>query len=187
MNDEQERRRTRLAALVEKLGSKVEVGRALGYEDGSFVGQMLRGDRPVSEKTVRKAHALPGCRGWFDRLRPETAPSVTPEPITPIYTAGEKRPPSIPDPEDFHLSMRSPKTAANLYKSLLLLAAQAKNCDLVTRKMIAPAVEALLLDPEQASRFAHKAMSVAGLTDSDHDGELRRLLQQSPQESETTI
>jgi hypothetical protein len=35
-------RRERLTAAVEKLGGKAALGRALGYKDGAFVGQMLR-------------------------------------------------------------------------------------------------------------------------------------------------
>lgn len=50
-----------LKAAAKILGSNAALGRALGYQDGAFVGQMLRGERPVSEKTVRAmddVHAL---------------------------------------------------------------------------------------------------------------------------------
>lgn len=46
-------------------GNKAALGRALGYRDGAFVGQMLRGERPISEKTISQIHALPGGAGWF--------------------------------------------------------------------------------------------------------------------------
>lgn len=57
----------RLEALVDikYAGNEEELGRALGYKDGTFVRQMLRGDRNISEKTVRKIEALPGASGWF--------------------------------------------------------------------------------------------------------------------------
>jgi len=56
----------RLSAMVEREGGKAPAGRKLGYRDGAFVGQMLRGERPVTEKTVLAAHALSGYAGWFD-------------------------------------------------------------------------------------------------------------------------
>ena len=42
----------RLEIACERVGGKAALGRALGYKDGAFVGQMLRGDRPISEKTI---------------------------------------------------------------------------------------------------------------------------------------
>lgn len=51
--------------MVEREGGKAPTGRKLGYKDGAFVGQMLRGDRPITEKTVLAAHALPGYSDWF--------------------------------------------------------------------------------------------------------------------------
>jgi len=46
-------------------GNKAALGRALGYKDGAFVGQMLRGERPITEKTVNQIQGLIGGRGWF--------------------------------------------------------------------------------------------------------------------------
>lgn len=60
-------RRTRLLALAEKHGGNAALGRLLGYKDGAMVGQMLRGERPITEKTVAKAEELPGSSGWFNR------------------------------------------------------------------------------------------------------------------------
>jgi len=57
---------SRLEALVQKEGGKAALGRKLGYRDGAFIGQMLRGDRPISEKTIQLVDSLPGCRGWFN-------------------------------------------------------------------------------------------------------------------------
>ena len=56
----------RLAAMVDREGGKAAAGRKLGYKDGAFVGQMLRGERPITEKTVLIANALPGYAGWFE-------------------------------------------------------------------------------------------------------------------------
>lgn len=67
-------RRTRLEALANKLGGKAQLGRKLGYVDGAFVGQMISGVRPITEKTVRAAEALQGCRGWFSFLPPDEMP-----------------------------------------------------------------------------------------------------------------
>lgn len=58
-------RRDRLQALANKIGGKAALGRALGYKDGAFVGQMLRGERPITEKTVSTIEAIPAYAGWF--------------------------------------------------------------------------------------------------------------------------
>lgn len=79
----QQWRAKRLAAMVEREGGKAPAGRKLGYRDGAFVGQMLRGDRPITEKTVLAAHALSGYAGWFDvpavaTVTPALAPAPSP-------------------------------------------------------------------------------------------------------------
>lgn len=43
----------RLQIAADRVGGKAALGRLLGYKDGAFVGQMLRGERPVSEKTMQ--------------------------------------------------------------------------------------------------------------------------------------
>lgn len=58
-------RRARLQLAAEKVGGKAALGRLLGYVDGAFVGQMLRGDRPVTEDTVVKLEQKPGFHAWF--------------------------------------------------------------------------------------------------------------------------
>ncbi len=62
----QVKRIERLAAMVEREGGKAAAGRKLGYRDGAFVGQMLRGERPITEKTVLAVHGLSGYAGWFN-------------------------------------------------------------------------------------------------------------------------
>jgi SOS-response transcriptional repressor LexA len=56
-----------LQAAIDKLcdGNKSAFGRRLGYKDGAFVRQMISGERPVTEKTIRAIEAIPGMRGWF--------------------------------------------------------------------------------------------------------------------------
>jgi len=61
----QQHRRERLEKAADKAGGKAALGRLLGYKDGAFVGQMLRGERPVTEDTVEKLEAKPGFRDWF--------------------------------------------------------------------------------------------------------------------------
>jgi hypothetical protein len=58
----------RLDALVEKLGSNNELGRKLGMSNGTFIGQMRRGERPITEKFISKVEThIHGTKGWFDR------------------------------------------------------------------------------------------------------------------------
>lgn len=65
-------RRQRMEALAQRVGGNAELGRLLGYRDGAFVGQMIKGTRPITEATVHKAESLrherlgiSGARGWF--------------------------------------------------------------------------------------------------------------------------
>ena len=74
----QEHRRKRLRAAAERLGSKAALGRALDYQDGSHVGQMLRGERPITDKTVAQLEALPGFADWFG---PQPSPQNWPFPL----------------------------------------------------------------------------------------------------------
>lgn len=72
-------RRQRLKALRElpDFGSQGALAKALGQADGSYVGQMERGQRAITEKTIAQIEGLRGgkCRGWF------AAPG-TPRPLT---------------------------------------------------------------------------------------------------------
>jgi hypothetical protein len=58
-------RRERLQALASKLGGNAALGRRLGYKDGAFVGQMIKGLRPITEKTIQTIHEMSEARGWF--------------------------------------------------------------------------------------------------------------------------
>jgi hypothetical protein len=63
-------RQRRMEELAKKLGGKAELGRRLGYRDGAFVGQMISGLRPITEKTINAAERIPGCAGWFTFAKP---------------------------------------------------------------------------------------------------------------------
>lgn len=58
----------RLQAAIDKLddGNLNAFGRRMGLSDGSYIGQMLRGTRVISEKFVRKFETVTNLRGWFD-------------------------------------------------------------------------------------------------------------------------
>lgn len=62
----QEWRIDRLRALTIREGGNTALGRRLGYRDGAYIGQMLRGDRPITEKFILAVHSLTGYGGWFD-------------------------------------------------------------------------------------------------------------------------
>lgn len=59
----------RLRAASEKAGGDVRLGELLGHSGGSHVGQMVRGGRPITEKTIKKIESIPGFGGWFDRQK----------------------------------------------------------------------------------------------------------------------
>lgn len=77
-NEVQAWRIKRLAEMAKAEGGNASLGRRLGYRDGAFVGQMLRSERPITEKTVAAAHSLPGYAGWFDPPHSPDAASVVP-------------------------------------------------------------------------------------------------------------
>lgn len=58
-------RKKRLSDLALHVGGKAALGRLLGYKDGAFVRQMIAGERPITEKTIRAVHEKPGLSGWF--------------------------------------------------------------------------------------------------------------------------
>lgn len=61
----QAHRRARLLAAADKEGGKAALGRLLGFKDGAFIGQMIRGERPVTEETVLNLEGKSGYKGWF--------------------------------------------------------------------------------------------------------------------------
>jgi len=48
-----------LMKSCELVGGKAALGRLLGYKDGAYVGQMLRGERPITEKTIAQLSEIP--------------------------------------------------------------------------------------------------------------------------------
>ncbi len=70
-----ESRINNLMKSCELVGGKAALGRLLGYKDGAYVGQMLRGERPVTEKTISQLAAIPKISSLWE-LR-ALAPGVT--------------------------------------------------------------------------------------------------------------
>ena len=65
LDDLIEWRKERMKALADRHGGNAKLGRLLGYRDGAFIGQMIGGHRPITEKTIAAASALPGFSNWF--------------------------------------------------------------------------------------------------------------------------
>lgn len=69
LQDVMEWRKKRLKELCspKAFGTRADLGRALGYTDGSYIGQMIRGDRAITEKTIDEIEKLRNgsFRGWF--------------------------------------------------------------------------------------------------------------------------
>lgn len=72
-------RRKRLDELAQHSAfkSRAVLGRVLGFKDASYIGQMIEGHRPITEKLIARVDALRGgkFRGWFDRA-PKSGPST---------------------------------------------------------------------------------------------------------------
>lgn len=58
----------RLQAGIDRVtnGNLNAFGLKMEYKDGSYIGQMLRGQRAITEKFVRKFEEVTGLVGWFD-------------------------------------------------------------------------------------------------------------------------
>jgi len=87
----QEWRRARLSDLIDERfdGVKAELGRLLGYRDGSQIGQMLSGHRPITEKTIAKIEKLRGLAGWFSSTNAGPGAAVVPIPTQPQWPFGQ--------------------------------------------------------------------------------------------------
>jgi hypothetical protein len=66
-------RKKRMSELADRMGGKAALGRMLGYKDGAFVRQMIAGERPITEKTIRAVHEKPGLAGWFSVVPAQVA------------------------------------------------------------------------------------------------------------------
>lgn len=71
---EQEWRKRRLTDLSKVKGGNANLGRILGYRDGAYVGQMIGGLRPITEKLVEKIHQMHGLDEWFKKTTQWPAP-----------------------------------------------------------------------------------------------------------------
>lgn len=78
MRDESSWRIERLAAASKKCGGDAELGRLIGHQSGAQIGHMLKGRRPVTEKTVKKIETLRGFEGWFDQQPSDHKALTTP-------------------------------------------------------------------------------------------------------------
>ena len=58
LSEDAAKRREMIQLAADALGGKAALGRELGYVDGAYVGQMIRGERPVTEKTLRALSRL---------------------------------------------------------------------------------------------------------------------------------
>lgn len=60
----------RLQRAVDELddGNKTKFGKRMGYEDGSYVRQMIQLKRPITEKFILIFESKTNRHGWFDRV-----------------------------------------------------------------------------------------------------------------------
>jgi hypothetical protein len=126
-------RAKRLDALVEKLGSNNELGRRLGMANGTFIGQMRRGERAITEKFIAKVTAkIRGTAGWFD---PPTDPEA------PSTIAAEERAPFATE-------------ADHMLASVLYIGRQLEGLDDYRRNAVGQLLLGLAKDPAAAAGIA---------------------------------
>lgn len=85
-NSVSDRRKQRLAELIDAKfeGNTTAAGRYLGYTDGAMLRQMLKGIRPITEKTVEKWSGLVKVGRWFEEGAEELAPTVNSDLVFPL-------------------------------------------------------------------------------------------------------
>lgn len=105
--------RRRLAELAEECGGKTALGKALGFVDGAYIGAMIRGDRPITLKTIQLIEALPHRAGWFTNPPAEQAQAAD----TPLRQSILLIAKSLPESDQF--ARRWPKLS-RLYEQLFL-------------------------------------------------------------------
>lgn len=129
----------RLDALVEKLGSNNELGRRLGMANGTFIGQMRRGERAITEKFIAKVEStIRGSTGWF---------SPQPDPPPPNTLAAEATPTFAHD----HSKIRA---------AVLNLGEQLTGLDEYRRNAIGQLLLGLSKNPEDSLRIADDVLAL---------------------------
>jgi hypothetical protein len=78
-NSEQKWRQERLTELARIKGGKAVLGRLLGFRDGAYIGQMIDGHRPITEKLIDKVQGLHGLGTWFFKDANQYQPPVARE------------------------------------------------------------------------------------------------------------
>lgn len=142
---------SRMKALAAAHGGKAALGRALGYRDGAFVGHMLSGHRPITEKTMQVIEALPGRAGWFDMPKDVDAVQAAPQKSRKVHTAS-----LIPETA----AMFSP---SNLSAAVLLIARLLESMDARSRKTMGEWLMDLALSKDLAEDAADIAYKAEGL------------------------
>lgn len=54
-----------MLALPPYEGNKAKLGKALGFESGAYIRQMLEGVRPITEKLIDRIERMDNMKGWF--------------------------------------------------------------------------------------------------------------------------
>ena len=84
--DDSERQK-RLKMACDRMGGTAKLGRMLGYTSGSYVSQMISGERPITEKTIKALLDIPKVADLFSWnantgfRTAENEPMPAPQPI----------------------------------------------------------------------------------------------------------
>jgi hypothetical protein len=101
----QDWRRKRLEdALTARFdGNRDAFGKALGYKNGRYIGQLLNRDRPISEETVAKIEDVRGLKGWFKRNDTDMASDTWAQERSALYALLTAFITTRPEPEAMRL------------------------------------------------------------------------------------
>lgn len=139
-------RKARLGQAAARLGGKAALGRRLGYKNGAFVGQMIRGERPITEKTLR---ALLDIREVSDLFAFRAGPSPDASAGFAMSSNDEAKDPELP-------AAAAPPKASRAERPFALPQALTMVFDAIARApdkvKLRTALLALLDDDDQAYR-----------------------------------
>jgi len=152
-----EQRRLLLESAARKVGGRAALGRRLGYKDGAFVGQMISGHRPITEKTIEAVQSLTELRGWFDKTPDRDAVhkalGVT------VSNSESKDADTKSVLSEIPIAM--PYSSDNLRSAILLLGSLIAALDDRSRKVLGLLLADLTVAPDDAHDVASKAAALA--------------------------
>lgn len=86
---------TNLSLACKRVGGKSALGRMLGYRDGAYIGQMIRGERPITDAVLERLLRNKEVADLFISEVPQATSPTTPEKL--VFELGLRLQQSLPE------------------------------------------------------------------------------------------